>query len=201
MRDLGQQLRLCLPGRVCLLGLGNVDYGDDGFGVRLAERLLAAGVPDVIVAGSRPERWIGRIAESSYDNLLFLDAVNFGGEPGAVVLLEAREMRARFPQVSTHKIALGTLAALVEASGITKAWLLGVQPESMNCRELTSAVRATLEVLADLLRSLKSQGSPSRAGFAHAGAEPTGLSVIRPMVSTPAHPQAARPGDPGEANV
>ncbi len=183
MPDLRQQLRQCMAGRVCLLGLGNLDYGDDGFGVRLAERLLDSGLPDVIVAGTRPERWLGRIGQTGYDNLLFLDAVEFGGEPGAVVLLDAREMRARFPQISTHKIALATVAMLVEANGNTRAWLLGVQPGSLNCgRRLTSAVQTTLEVLEDLLRSLKSQGSPSRAGFAaHDGAEPTGPSVVRPV--------------------
>ncbi len=47
MTDLGEQLRQCLAGRVCLLGLGNEDFGDDGLGVRLGERLLAIGMPDV----------------------------------------------------------------------------------------------------------------------------------------------------------
>ena len=31
MADLGQQLRERLKGRVCVMGLGNVDLGDDGF--------------------------------------------------------------------------------------------------------------------------------------------------------------------------
>ncbi len=185
MLDLHEQLAQFQPGRVCLLGLGNVDYGDDGLGVRLAERLIAAGVPDVVVAASRPECCIGRIAEKGYDDLVFLDAVEFGGEPGSVVLLDSREMRARFPQLSTHKIALATLAGLVEASGATRAWLLGIQPASLaGGRRLTPAVQATLEVLEDLLRRLKSQGSPSRAGVAHDGAEPTGTSVVRPVAET-----------------
>ena len=50
MKDLRQQLAELLQGRVCLMGLGNVDCGDDGFGVRLAEDLLKAGVPDVVIA-------------------------------------------------------------------------------------------------------------------------------------------------------
>jgi hypothetical protein len=39
MPDLREQLRACLQGRVCLVGVGNADHGDDGFGVRLAESL------------------------------------------------------------------------------------------------------------------------------------------------------------------
>ena len=46
MADFLQQFKLCLPGRICLLGLGNVDSGDDGFGVRLAEALIRCGSPD-----------------------------------------------------------------------------------------------------------------------------------------------------------
>ena len=41
-------------------------------------------------------------------------------------------MAARFPQVSTHKISLGLLARLDRgAVARRKAWLLGVQPESL----------------------------------------------------------------------
>ena len=43
MPDLREQLQQLFQGRVCLMGLGNVAYGDDGFGVRLAEELKAEG--------------------------------------------------------------------------------------------------------------------------------------------------------------
>ena len=70
------------------------------------------------------------------------------------MLLDSDEMAARFPQISTHKLSLGLLAKQVEANGRTKAWLLGVQPESLRPgEELTPAVRATLELLLDLLKA------------------------------------------------
>ena len=40
MPDLREQLQQLFQGRVCLMGLGNVTYGDDGIGVRLAEELV-----------------------------------------------------------------------------------------------------------------------------------------------------------------
>ncbi|MCX6909874.1 MAG: hydrogenase maturation protease, partial [Verrucomicrobia bacterium] len=124
MPDLCEQLEQCFVGRVCLMGLGNTDCSDDGFGVRLAEALAAAGVPDVIVAGTTPDRFIGRVADGGFDTLIFLDAVEFGGAPGSAVFLDAEEMSSRFPQISTHKISLGTLAKWVEASGSARARLL-----------------------------------------------------------------------------
>jgi hydrogenase 3 maturation protease len=137
------------------MGLGNIDYGDDGLGVRLAEKLTAAGVPDVLAAGTMPERFIDSAIAEDFDTLIFLDAVEFGAPAGSVVFLDAEEMAARFPQISTHKISLGLLAKLVEEKGNTKARLLGIQPESLkSAGELSPVVRETLETLNDLLCEL-----------------------------------------------
>jgi hydrogenase maturation protease len=168
MPDLREQIQQCLQGRVCLMGLGNVDYGDDGFGVRLAEKLEAEGLPDVIIAGTMPERFTGTVAENNYDYLLFLDAAEFGAAPGSVIFLNAEEMAARFPQISTHKISLGLLAKWIEDSGKTKAFLLGVQPESLkNVQELTPTMQATLEVLSGLLLELWNAAKESFAASPH----------------------------------
>jgi hydrogenase maturation protease len=198
MPDLREQLQQLLQGRVCLMGLGNVDYGDDGFGVRLAEELksegrnpkadgnpksedrspgLVSGSSDlglrasfglrtsdfgfgsqVIVADTTPERFISRVADEGFDLVIFLDAVEFGAAPGSVVLLDSSEMAARFPQASTHKLSLGLLARQIEANGRTKAWLLGVQPESLRPGEqLTPTVRASLELLLELVRHVSTE--------------------------------------------
>jgi len=160
MPALRLQLEQCLTGRVCLMGLGNVDYGDDGFGVRLAENLLTAGLPQgwrAVVAGTTPERSIGRVVDIGCDHLVFLDAVEFGAAPGSVVFLDSGEMAARFPQISTHKISLGLLAKWAEANETTRAWLLGVQPESLGAgQQLTPTVQKTLEALSELLRGMNS---------------------------------------------
>ncbi len=157
MPDLRQQLESLLRGRVAFVGVGNVEYGDDGFGMRLAEQLVSNGLADVIVAGNTPERFIGRIADEGFDTVLFLDAVEFGAEPGSVVLLDSDEMASKFPQLSTHKISLGLLSKWVESNGTTKALLLGVQPESLKASaDLTKTVQTTLDVLLELLCELMS---------------------------------------------
>ena len=67
-------------------------------------------MPDVIVAGTAPDRYVGRVADDGFDHVVFLDAVDFGGAPGSAVFLSANEIAGRFPQISTHKISLGALA-------------------------------------------------------------------------------------------
>jgi hydrogenase 3 maturation protease len=140
------------------MGVGNPEYGDDAFGVHLAQGLLEAGVPYVIVAGNSPDRYLGTAADMEFDHLVFLDAVEFGAAPGSVVFLDSQQITARYPQISTHKISLGALANFVESNGVTKAWLLGVQPESLKeGQDLTPTVRRTLGVLLELLFHLRAR--------------------------------------------
>jgi hydrogenase 3 maturation protease len=159
MPGLREQIQSSLHGRVCFMGLGNVDGGDDGFGVRLAEALARAGVPDVVIAGTAPDQLAGRCADTGFDQLVFLDAVDFGAAPGSVVFLNSQEMAARFPQISTHNISLGMLAKYIESGGITRAWLLGAQPASLKpAPALSPAIRKTLAILTELIGSAVSEG-------------------------------------------
>jgi len=139
------------------MGVGNPDCGDDGLGMQLAESLAKRlehlpNAPVVIDGGMNPERYIGRVIDGGFDTLVFLDAVDFGAEPGSVLVADSKEMASRCPQISTHKISLGVLAGWVEASGNTKARLIGIQPESLKMgQELTPKVQKTLEIIEELL--------------------------------------------------
>lgn len=159
--DFCEQLEESLRGGVCLMGLGNVDYGDDGLGVRLAEELAAAGVPNVVIAGANPEQLIGRVADQGFAHIVFLDAVECGSDPGAVVFMRSSDMISRFPQISTHKISLSTLAMWAEVNGRTKAWLLGVQPESIKQgSQISPALHKTKAALRDVLLGVLTRQAP-----------------------------------------
>ena len=152
MLDLPAQLESALSGRVCFVGLGNADYGDDGFGVRLANELIAAGLHDVVIAGAALERSLGSIMDQGFDHVVFLDAVECGAEPGSLILMNTSEIAARFPQISTHKISLQLFAKWIESNGRSRVWLLGVQPESITQGSgVTAAVARTMKIVRDLL--------------------------------------------------
>jgi hydrogenase maturation protease len=154
MEDFSSVLGEVLRGKTAFLGIGNTDRGDDGLGVRLAEAIRDAGVENVFIGGTTPENDV--TAVEKYDTVVFLDAVLSRGEPGSVVLMEATEIKALFPQVSTHKVSLGTLAGIVSAGRGTKVWLLGVRPVSMGIgTHLSETVKETLSVLSGLIAAAK----------------------------------------------
>lgn len=162
MTDLRADLAARLAPPVCVVGVGALEgRGDDAFGPRLAGALAAAGVPNVLLAGTAPERFVGRIATGGFRSVLLLDAVACDAAPGTAVLLDAAEIETRFPQVSTHRFSLGTVGHLLEAHSGTRVHLLGVRPGTLAGDSLSPPVSETLEALREILTDLL---SPARAG-------------------------------------
>jgi hydrogenase maturation protease len=166
--DFREALRRGLAGKVCLVGVGNEDLCDDGFGPRLAEALSGARGIQVVVAGTTPERWVAQLAAAGFDNVVFLDAVDVASPPGSAVFMDADEIEDAFPQISTHKFSLGTLARLIRMQSPARVWLLGVQPASLRQgARLTPPVSASLDALRSLICDALPQphigqpGSPS----------------------------------------
>ncbi len=159
MEDLSSTLVDLLAGRTAFVGIGNTDLGDDGLGIKLAETLRGAGIGNVLVADTTPENHAAALGREHYDTVIFLDAVHSGGEPGSVILMEASAISSAFPQVSTHKLSLGTLARIVASGNTTKVWFLGVCPASVEAgKDLSGVVRQTVGILAGLIAGAKKRG-------------------------------------------
>ena len=67
---------------------------------------MASGACEIIVAGTAPEQYLGRLADGRFDHVIFLDAVDLGAAPGSVVLLDSTQMASarsrRFPPTSSR---------------------------------------------------------------------------------------------------
>jgi hypothetical protein len=91
------------------------------------------------------------------------------------VFLSRREVCATFPQVSTHKLSVGLLASVVEQRGRTKAWLLGVQPQSLSSSAtLSPTVQVTLDALTTVLQEVLAPASPAEQAALAAAGSPGG---------------------------
>ena len=78
------------PRRILVAGVGNVLYGDDGFGVELAWRLAKRELPSGVKVIETGIGGMSIVQELmlGYDAVLLLDAHRSGGAPGTVRLLE-----------------------------------------------------------------------------------------------------------------
>lgn len=113
--------------KVAIVGVGNRMRGDDGVGSVIAEQLqsLSGDKALVIDAETVPENYLGVLIDAKPDIVLFVDAVDFGGEVGEWALVPLSILADKIP--STHTVSLKLLGQILESTGI-ESWLLAVQP-------------------------------------------------------------------------
>lgn len=136
-----------------VLGVGNVLWADEGFGPRAVERMTADGsVPDGVEAidGGTQGIYLLPLVQSAR-RLLVLDAVDFGREPGEILVLRDTEIPVFFGQrpLSLHQTAFTDVLAAAELTGKMpeKVTLVGVQLENIDDwgGGLTPAVAAAMD--------------------------------------------------------
>ena len=77
---------------VLVAGIGNIFHGDDAFGVRVAQALLAAGAPGhvrVLDIGIRALDLAFALLDP-YDLVILVDATQRGGAPGTLYTIQIR---------------------------------------------------------------------------------------------------------------
>lgn len=109
-----------------VLGIGSRLRGDDGVGSVIAEQLASMGFERALDCGGVPENFVGRIERLGPRDILFVDAVDFGGQPGQIEFFGGEKF---VPQsVSTHSAGLSPLMDFLSAGGEVTCWVLAVQP-------------------------------------------------------------------------
>jgi hydrogenase maturation protease len=123
--------------RTCLIGLGNILMQDDGVGVHAAmkieKRFRFTPEIDIVDGGTLGLTLLPLIG--GYDRVLFVDAVEAGLEPGAIVVREGEQVPAFMEsQVSVHQAGLADLMYAARLSGVVPpaVCLVGIQPQSIS---------------------------------------------------------------------
>ncbi|MGZ8246891.1 HyaD/HybD family hydrogenase maturation endopeptidase [Methylomagnum sp.] len=120
--------------RVLILGIGNLLWADEGFGVRAVEEFQRryAVPPEVIVmdGGTQGLGLLPYVQEA--EHLVILDAVDFGLEPGTLVEKRDAEVPAVLGSkaMSLHQVSFQDVLALCQLTGREPQhlYLIGVQP-------------------------------------------------------------------------
>ena len=150
--------------RVLVAGIGNVFLGDDGFGVRLAERLAAEGLPEGVQVRDFGIRGLDLsfAMQDGYDAVVMLDATPRGQAPGTLYVIEVDPDEGE-PSVDAHGMDPLAVIALVRACGQTPPPTLvvgcepgaTVDPAAEEIVDVLSApVQAALGPAVALVRSL-----------------------------------------------
>ena len=146
-----------------ILGIGNILFSDEGFGIRVIEKLtdlyeFSENV-SLVDGGVLGMNLLGFISEA--DQLIVVDVVRNGGQPGSLVRLEGEEIPARVrAKNSLHQVDfLEALTMCQVFDKVPQTVILGVEPQDIETLsdELTSSIQAKVDpviemVLAEIAR-------------------------------------------------
>ena len=179
-----------VTGRTLVAGVGNIFLGDDGFGVEVAQRLAASGLPDgVDVAdyGTSGMHLAYDLADG-YDTAILVDAAPRGEQPGTVTVLEidpderpeaAPGGMAAGQLLDGHgmqpDLVLGILGMLGEKAG--RILVVGCEPASIGYQmglsePVAAAVDEAARIVMDLVTGPRSSGA---GGEVVTGPAPSGV--------------------------
>jgi len=123
--------------RILILGIGNVLWADEGFGVRCVERMAERfRFPDQVrlLDGGTQGLYLLPFLEEA-DVLIVFDAVDYGLAPGTLKIVEGDEVPAFLgaKKMSLHQTGFQDVVATAKLMGYCPARLLliGCQPEEL----------------------------------------------------------------------
>jgi hydrogenase maturation protease len=148
--------------RILVLGIGNILWADEGFGVRAVEEFDRAWAsPEnvlVLDGGTQGLYLVQFVAEA--DRLIVFDAVDYGLEPGALKIVENEEV-PKFTgakKMSLHQTGFQEVLSAADLLGRypEKLALIGCQPEDLEDwgGPLTAPVRAQIGPAIDAARRI-----------------------------------------------
>ena len=123
-----EHLKEHLKGKVVVLGIGNTLRSDDGVGSILAQRLNGKVKLRVFDSGPSPENYLEKIIKEKPQTIVIADAVDFGGKPGEVSLLEGRDIKT-VNFFSTHNASISLAINYLQSRLAADIIILAVQPE------------------------------------------------------------------------
>ncbi len=149
--DLRTQLKKRLKGkRFGIVGIGNVIKGDDGAGCAVIEGLRGKTEMPIVDCAEVPENYGGWVERRSLDSVIYIDAIDFGGEPGEVRIVPLEKMM--MSASSTHSLSLHYMILYLKNEWKGDPIMIGIQPKSLGLdEEISAEVRSGVEKLIDAI--------------------------------------------------
>jgi hydrogenase maturation protease len=153
------------PGRLLIAGVGNVFFGDDGFGVEVARRIAERALPDGVRAVDFGIRGLDLVFAllDPWEAVVIVDAMPRGGPIGTVYVLEPDLDAPVEVTTAVDPHAMNPLNVLRTArdlgSKVQRVLLVGCEPSPLEqdddmCMELSEPVADAVEEAIDVIESL-----------------------------------------------
>ena len=150
--------------RILVVGIGNVLRGDDGFGPAVIEALRGR-IPENVRLTEMGIGGVGLVHElmEGYDALIVVDAVDRGGAPGSLYVLEPSVPEAGAippPQrhLDMHEAVPANALIVARAAGVLPSMvrIVGCQPAATEefATTLSTPVAATVPSAADAVLAI-----------------------------------------------
>jgi hydrogenase maturation protease len=158
--------------KVLAAGIGNIFFGDDGFGVEVADRLADTTLPRGVRLGEYGIRGVHLAYEllDGYDAVVLIDALPMGEEPGTVAVVEVDPSDVEPPAaMDAHSMSPATVLGLLAGlgGGVERVIVVGCEPATINdgiglSPAVRNAVPAAVAATRELLETLAAE-TPDRA--------------------------------------
>ena len=189
---------------VLLLGIGNLLWADEGFGVRCVEKLAAEWtLPESVTAmdGGTQGLYLLPYVQAAR-RLIVFDAIDYGLAPGTMKRVEGDQV-PRFMGAKKMSLHQTGFQEVIAAASLTdqlpeQLLLIGVQPEELDDYggSLRPVVKARLDEAVELaVAQLRDWGFAIERREAKVGAGDTALTMAAYEAGRPSAAAASRIGD------
>ena len=132
--------------KTLIVGIGNTLKGDDGAGPVVCQQLAGKISADLIDTGTVPENYIRKIINKAPENLVIIDAVDFGADPGAIKIFEPAQLSST--AISTHTLSPAVFVDMIQKEIEVCVYFIGIQPRQI---QIGSSLSADVEGAVKLL--------------------------------------------------
>ena len=148
-----QQLNKLRGSTTLIVGIGNTLKGDDGVGPLLCQQLEEKTCAELIDAATVPENYIQPIIKKAPQNLLVIDAIDFGASAGTISIF--RPERLNSIVISTHTLSPRLFVDMITEAIEVNVYFVGIQPAQTQlgqpvCPLVSRAVQRLTNILSEI---------------------------------------------------
>ncbi len=151
--ELFEQLSKLSGSKTLILGIGNTLKGDDGVGPLICQELAGKISAEIIDAGTVPENYIQPVIKKAPQNLLIIDAIDFGASPGRIRIFKPQQLNSLV--ISTHTLSPRIFVDMIMQAINVDVYFIGIQPgQTALGQPLSASVEQAVRCLENTLAKI-----------------------------------------------